>query len=584
MTNSFFSVPSFEMTQFKPKLDFQLTKVSPTFNDIEKYFITIQKIGKGSYGHVYKVRCKKTNQIKALKLIKCVPGNGISMSIYLDVCMPNLLNHSNIIHIDDIKFIKKKNYSYVGVVMECSQINIYDYIAFNSLSGFSKTNVELMYNMAKTVVRSTLTGVLHSDIKGSNFVVNTKSEGEVIPSSVRLIDFGLAQKSEDNTKLFKRMYTCGYRSPEMLFPTTKHYSEKAEVWALGCVFYLILFDIHPFYRGWGKEEGRSICSIISCRGHPKTEFPEILQTNEWKKFYNDWGSIEATWIRKSLDPDNFRINSLLEGMLELDPDKRLSIQEVLNHPIFEDFFKEDDLTLVPMKWIPPKGILSGNKRKNRDILLDWIVLVCFELNLSPDIIFSALEMIDRILVDTCANDIDNSNLQMLSSAVLIIQSSLRNEPIRSKVMKEYCADEYTIEEIDLFTLATLDAIRDKFLLPTMYDVLKYRKTNIKYSNFYDLILLISVYSNENVNIKPSDLSVYKESMQLIAELFFTEDTTLVMKKLTPDTTSYIQKILSYMEQTAGDSSFQESINILLKTFTQLSLTTVVKIIQYKMEL
>jgi serine/threonine protein kinase len=69
--------------------------------------------------------------------------------------------------------------------------------------------------------------ILHRDIKSANILLN--DEGEV-----KLADFGLGRKVRQENVFTYKVVTLWYRAPELLWGF-KHYSDKIDVWSIGCV-------------------------------------------------------------------------------------------------------------------------------------------------------------------------------------------------------------------------------------------------------------------------------------------------------------------------------------------------------------
>ncbi len=81
--------------------------------------------------------------------------------------------------------------------------------------------------------------ILHRDLKLSNILIDKDRIVNIKPQ--KIADFGLAvsEPCDDNR-------VCGtpnYIAPEVL---QKQYSEKSEVWAVGCVLYALATGKPPF--------------------------------------------------------------------------------------------------------------------------------------------------------------------------------------------------------------------------------------------------------------------------------------------------------------------------------------------------
>lgn len=85
-------------------------------------------------------------------------------------------------------------------------------------------------------------GVIHRDLKPENILLG---KGKI----VKIGDFGCARmvgavdmSRVDNFSLDKGTFL--YASPEQL--KNENYSSKCDVWAAGCIAYLLAFGVHPF--------------------------------------------------------------------------------------------------------------------------------------------------------------------------------------------------------------------------------------------------------------------------------------------------------------------------------------------------
>ncbi|KAJ3274418.1 hypothetical protein HDV01_003022 [Terramyces sp. JEL0728] len=129
-------------------------------------------------------------------------------------------------------------------------------------------------------------GLVHRDIKDENILIDDQFR-------VKLIDFGSAQFFDrtGRRKFNTFLGTKQYASPEILMQR-EYVGPEAEIWALGCCLYIILSGAVPFSSA---EQALS------------------------KPF------------SKSSKTMSDQCLSLLERMLEKDPKKRATLQEVLTH-------------------------------------------------------------------------------------------------------------------------------------------------------------------------------------------------------------------------------------------------------------
>ena len=80
--------------------------------------------------------------------------------------------------------------------------------------------------------------VIHRDVKLENVMLANHSK------TVKLADFGLAEKVSESAKTIKRAGTVGYAAPELLMDVP--YDTSSDIWSLGCLLYVMLTVTLPF--------------------------------------------------------------------------------------------------------------------------------------------------------------------------------------------------------------------------------------------------------------------------------------------------------------------------------------------------
>ena len=201
--------------------------------------------------------------------------------------------------------------------------------------------------------------VLHRDLKPANIMVTSSGE-------VKVGDLGLARLfSKPLHSLFsgdKVVVTIWYRAPELLLGS-RHYTPAIDMWAVGCIFAELL-SLRPIFKGEEAKmdskktvpfQRNQMQKIVEIMGLPtKEKWPHLVSMPEYgqlstlsisqhsktggsslEKWYystiNSHSTTSAPSSNASLGAEGYK---LLSGLLEYDPEKRLTAQTALQHPFF----------------------------------------------------------------------------------------------------------------------------------------------------------------------------------------------------------------------------------------------------------
>jgi len=144
-------------------------------------------------------------------------------------------------------------------------------------------------------------GVVHRDLKPSNILYADDSGN---PDTIRICDFGFAkQLRADNGMLMTPCYTANYVAPEVL--KKQGYDAACDVWSLGVLLFTMLAGETPFATG------------------PEDSPEDILQRIGKGQYDMDSGNWQSV--------SNIAKN-LVTAMLDVNPSKRLTTNQILAHP------------------------------------------------------------------------------------------------------------------------------------------------------------------------------------------------------------------------------------------------------------
>ncbi|XP_016127291.1 cyclin-dependent kinase 8 [Sinocyclocheilus grahami] len=134
------------------------------------------KVGRGTYGHVYKAKRKDGKDDKDYAL-KQIEGTGISMSACREIALLRELKHPNVISLQKV-FLSHADRK-VWLLFDYAEHDLWHIIKFHRASKANKKPLQLPRGMVKSLLYQILDGihylhanwVLHRDLKPANILV-----------------------------------------------------------------------------------------------------------------------------------------------------------------------------------------------------------------------------------------------------------------------------------------------------------------------------------------------------------------------------------------------------------------------------
>lgn len=352
----------------------------------------LKTLGSGTFGDVYLCR-KKNGETVAIKRFFIPRGNaniGIINLKELNVMKmaenhPNLMSMTNLwlghkpfkdklnqLKSEEDRNAMRTDKMYIG--MKAADGTILSLIENKEL--FPKVTVEQKIYICLQILNGVLflhqNNIVHRDLKTNNilyFATPQAIEDGEWPK-VKVSDYGTSRPiriGDVNTRRFGNAY---YNAPEHFFVRNK-YDKKVDVWALAICFIDIFTGIFVFStdalppvsntidiikeRGWRSKDEKSIdraetfrrlLKVISLVGVPDEEIYNRILGNHLEHFPYERmleeevevrgidAFFEGESIEKHLGDYKPLIVDLMKKMLEVDAEKRISVEEAMQHPLF----------------------------------------------------------------------------------------------------------------------------------------------------------------------------------------------------------------------------------------------------------
>ena len=256
-------------------------------------------IGKGAFGKVNIGLHILTGRIVAIKSFNktTFKDEKYRNKIMNEIELMKNLRHFSVVRILDVI----ENEKYILLVMEN--------VLGGDLLTFIKKRNKLPEKTAKFIFKQLLQSlkyihsknIVHRDIKLDNILID-------LNNNIKLCDFGVGKYlSNNNEMLFDQCGTPAYIAPEVL-AGEGYLGFPVDIWSSGVVLYSLLMGSIPF------------------KAHNLNELQGLIMSGNFQ---------QINGISKNG-------NDLLNKLLEINPKKRITIDDALNHPWFCDNINDNN--------------------------------------------------------------------------------------------------------------------------------------------------------------------------------------------------------------------------------------------------
>ena len=289
----------------------------------QKYKL-LKEIGNGSFGKVYLAEDqinKKKVAIKRIEKKKIVNNTYLHKAFWKEIEIMKKCNCKN--SVEFIELLQTQN-NY-NVVMELCDTDLHNYL-YSRQNGFSTEEIRKILTQLNTVFKIMHSyNIMHRDLKLKNIMITFLNKQKT-NYEVKLCDYGFSKSLDDSLVTSTHLGTPATMAPEVI--SDKKYSTQADLWSIGIIIYQLLFKDLPYF---GFNEKQVLAKILS-------KVP----------------------IKQPEDP---LLKDLLNKLLVIEPEKRITWDEYFKHPFFKEGNNNNNNNKVNDI---SNNSLNGNKEKKNN--------------------------------------------------------------------------------------------------------------------------------------------------------------------------------------------------------------------------
>ncbi|XP_027873493.1 mitogen-activated protein kinase 14A [Xiphophorus couchianus] len=314
----------------KERSGFYLQEVNKTIWEVPRRYRDLSPVGSGAYGSVCSAFDEKLGLKVAVKKLSR-PFQSIihAKRTYRELRLLKHMKHENVIGLLDVfsPATSLKEFKDVYLVTHLMGADLNNIVKCQKLSD---DHVQfLIYQILRGLKYIHSAGIIHRDLKPGNLAVNEDCE-------LKILDFGLARHTDDEMTGY--VATRWYRAPEIML-NWMHYNMTVDIWSVGCIMAELLTGKTLFP---GSDHINQLQQIMRLTGTPPAALINRMPSHEARNYVSSLPPMPKRNFAHVFIGANPQAVDLLEKMLVLDSDKRITATEALEHPYFSQYHDPED--------------------------------------------------------------------------------------------------------------------------------------------------------------------------------------------------------------------------------------------------
>ncbi|KAJ6645802.1 Mitogen-activated protein kinase p38b [Pseudolycoriella hygida] len=310
---------------------FYKAEINKTEWEVPERYQMLTPVGSGAYGMVCSA-VDTVNNIKVAikKLARPFQSAVHAKRTYREIRLLKHMNHENVIGLLDVFNPAGMSLDSFQQVYLCTHLMGADLNNIIRTQRLSDDHVQfLVYQILRGLKYIHSAGIIHRDLKPSNIAVNEDCE-------LKILDFGLARPTENEMTGY--VATRWYRAPEIML-NWMHYNQTVDIWSVGCIMAELLTGRTLFP---GTDHIHQLNLIMEVLGTPPDDFMLKISSESARNYIKSLPTMKKRDFREVFRGANPFAIDLLEKMLELDSEKRITAEQALAHCYLEKYSDPND--------------------------------------------------------------------------------------------------------------------------------------------------------------------------------------------------------------------------------------------------